>query len=111
MPQEYLSLEEVSEQLGVTYQLIYKMVRSGELPAIKLGKLYRVSQTDLDEFLHTRKVRPVEKGGTCSVCGKHYKSDLSLTECCTEPGCDALICNDCWIRGKHRFCNEHEPRK
>lgn len=111
MPQEYLSLEEVADQLGVTYQLIYKLVRSGELPAIRLGKLYRVAQNDLDAYLGSRKVTPMERGGVCSVCGKHYNSDLSLTQCCTEPGCEAAICDDCWIRGKHRFCNEHEPRK
>lgn len=111
MPEKYLSLEEVADQLGVTYQLIYKLVRTGELPAIRLGKLYRVSQDDLDEYLGSRKVKPEERGGYCSVCGKHYKSDLSLKECCTEPGCVAQICDDCWIRNKHRFCNEHEPRK
>ena len=38
---EYLSLEEVPESLGVTYQLIYRLVRTGDLPAARLGKLYR----------------------------------------------------------------------
>ena len=49
MPAEnYMSLEEVAEFLGVTYQLIYRLVRSGELPAARLGKLYRVARADLE---------------------------------------------------------------
>ena len=36
---EYMSLEDVAKMLGVTYQLIYRLVRSGELPAVRLGKL------------------------------------------------------------------------
>ena len=45
---EYMSLEDVADMLGVTYQLIYRLVRAGDLPAIRLGKLYRVSRIDLD---------------------------------------------------------------
>ena len=37
--EEYKSLEEVADMLGVTYQLIDRLVRSGELPAVRLGKL------------------------------------------------------------------------
>ena len=48
---EYLSLEEVAEMLGVTYQLIYRLARSGELPAVRLGKLYRVARGDLEKYL------------------------------------------------------------
>ena len=49
--QEYLSLEDVAELLGVNYQLIYKLVRSGELPAVRLGRVYRVQRSDLDRYL------------------------------------------------------------
>ncbi len=52
---EYMSLEEVADMLGVTYQLIYRLVRSGELPAVRLGKLYRVSRVDLDGYLERSK--------------------------------------------------------
>ena len=56
----YLSLEEVADALGVTYQLIYKLVRSGELPAARLGKLYRVSRADLHAYLERSKREAVE---------------------------------------------------
>lgn len=105
---EFLSLEEVADKLGVTYQLIYRLVRSGELPAARLGKLYRVASADLDAYLARSKSAPA--GGTCDVCGEHFSSSLSLRHTCTEDGCEKTICNDCWTRRKVRFCKRHQPK-
>ena len=102
---EFLSLEEVADLLGVTYQLIYRLVRGGELPAVRLGKLYRVSRRDLDAYLE--KSKRAGEGGTCSVCGTVYRSRESLKNVCTEEGCDAPICFDCWARCNVRKCPEH----
>ena len=79
--EEYKSLEEVADMLGVTYQLIYRLVRSGELPAVRLGKLYRVSRADLDQYLERSK--RAAAGGTCSVCGTYYRTQDSLKNFCT----------------------------
>ena len=73
---EFLSLEEVADKLGVTYQLI--------------------SSPD--------------GGGVCDACGERYASRASLRHVCTEDGCEALICNDCWTRRKVRFCKAHQPK-
>ena len=102
---EFMSLEEVADLLGVNYQLIYKLVRSGELAAARIGKVYRVRRHDLDAYLETTKGT---SGGTCSVCGKTYQSRLSLKEQCVE--CSAPICVDCWTRKKIRHCREHQPK-
>lgn len=107
---EYLSLEEVADFLGVTYQLIYRLVRTGELPAARLGKLYRVSRKDLESYLErAKKDAAAVGGGTCSVCGTFYRSKASLENVCTAEGCEAPICFDCWTRRKIRFCKDHEP--
>ena len=103
---EYMSLEEVADFLGVTYQLIYKLVRSGELPAVRLGKLYRVSRTDLNGYLEKNK-SAMSAGGVCSVCGTFYKSKDSLRQTCTADGCEEPICFDCWTRLGVRMCAEH----
>ncbi len=102
----YMSLEEVAEMLGVTYQLIYRLVRSGELPAARLGKLYRVAKSDLDGYLERSK-RTAAEGGVCSVCGTFYRSNGSLRQGCTEEGCGKPICFDCWTRRGVRKCTEH----
>jgi len=103
---EYMSLEEVADMLGVTYQLIYRLVRSGELPAVRLGKLYRVSRVDLDGYLERSKGASAS-GGVCSVCGTFYKSRKSLAQTCTADGCDEPICFDCWNRLGVRKCSRH----
>ena len=105
----YMSLEEVADMLGVTYQLIYRLVRSGELPAVRLGKLYRVSQDDLNSYLERSKSGTV--GGTCSVCGTFYKTRDSLKNICTADGCEEPICFDCWTRLGVRRCKKHEDAK
>ena len=105
---EFMSLEEVADFLGVTYQLIYRLVRSGELPAARLGKLYRVSRTDLSAYLERTKREAASVGGTCSVCGTFYRSRSSLAHVCTADGCEEPICFDCWTRRKIRLCKRHE---
>ena len=104
--EEYKSLEEVADMLGVTYQLIYRLVRSGELPAARLGKLYRVSSSDLDAYLERSK-RASTSGGVCSVCGTFYRTRDSLKNFCTEGDCGESICFDCWTRLGIRKCKKH----
>jgi excisionase family DNA binding protein len=104
-PREFLSLEEVADLLGVTYQLIYKLVRSGELPAARIGKVYRIGRRDLDQYLEQSKGHA--GGGVCSVCGTTYHSRLSLKNTCSE--CGEPICVDCWTRRKVRACPAHAP--
>ena len=105
---EYLSLEEVADFLGVTYQLIYRLVRTGELPAARLGKLYRVSRKDLDAYLErSKKDAAATGGGVCSACGTFYRSKASLVNVCTAEGCEEPICFDCWNRLGVRRCKKH----
>lgn len=103
----FLSLEEVADLLGVEYQLIYRLVRRGELPSIKLGRIYRIESADLDAFLASRKRAsgPVPPPYQCSVCGVGYASELSLKHGCTV--CGDPICTECWIRRKVRQCSAH----
>ena len=103
----YLSLEEVADLLGVTYQLIYRQVRSGHLRASRIGRLYRVSSKDLEVYLEQTKQNG--GGGVCSACGTTYQSDNSLRHACTE--CEAPVCVDCWVRKGVRVCREHQEKQ
>lgn len=103
---EFYSLEEVAELLGVNYQLIYKLVRSGELPSARIGKVYRVMRGDLSAYVEQSKGH--SGGGTCSVCGNRYHSRLALKHECSE--CGEPICVDCWIRKQTRHCPAHSGK-
>jgi excisionase family DNA binding protein len=49
----YLKLEDVAAYLSVSVPQVYALVRSGELPAIKIGGrgVWRVDRRKLDAFL------------------------------------------------------------
>jgi excisionase family DNA binding protein len=51
--QRYFSLDEVARFLGVRRSQVYALVRSGDLPAIKLGGrgVWRVDRRQLDTYL------------------------------------------------------------
>ncbi|MBQ7175773.1 MAG: helix-turn-helix domain-containing protein [Victivallales bacterium] len=108
---KFYSLEEVAELLGVTYQLIYKLVRTGELAALRVGKMYRVTGEDLQIYLANSRVNGKAQGGLpqpiiCSVCGRSYVSQLSISGECEV--CGLPICRSCVELKKARRCEVHE---
>ncbi|MFQ5944070.1 MAG: helix-turn-helix domain-containing protein [Anaerolineales bacterium] len=50
-----LTVKEVTEQLRVSPKTVYRLCRSGQLPAIKIGKEWRIDRADLDRFLAKKK--------------------------------------------------------
>ena len=40
--------------LRVSNMTVYRLVNSGELPAVRIGKSYRVLEEDLDKYLADR---------------------------------------------------------
>jgi excisionase family DNA binding protein len=49
--QRYLTVAEVAETMRVSKMTVYRLTRSGELPAVRVGRSYRVPQEALDAFL------------------------------------------------------------
>lgn len=105
----YWTLEEVAELLAVNYQLIYRQVRAGELPAVRVGRVYRVKRSDLQNYLD-RNSTVGGSGFDCCACGRHYASQLSRRG--EDPKTQQPICLDCWDRKKIRACHEgSDPSK
>ena len=48
---EFLTPKEVMNLLYIGRNTFYKLVNSGELPAFRLGKQWRVKRSDLYDFL------------------------------------------------------------
>lgn len=51
--EELLDIAAVADYLGVSERTVYNRVRSGELPALKVGRLWRVRVADLEAWLGT----------------------------------------------------------
>jgi len=47
---ETLTLQEVAQLLNVSYDTVYRMVRSGELTTIRFGRTYRVPRKAIREL-------------------------------------------------------------
>jgi len=47
------SPKEVMERLGISQTTIYRWLESGQLPAVKIGKLWRIPVDALEELLDT----------------------------------------------------------
>jgi excisionase family DNA binding protein len=62
MNARFLQLEEVAEELAVTQSQVYHMVRSGELPAIKVGGRgqWRVERTKLEAYIAEKYLETAE---------------------------------------------------
>jgi len=54
--QEYLSIRDVAEELGVDYKVIYRLVREGTLPSLRIGWQYRIHPDDLQAYLQSRSI-------------------------------------------------------
>jgi excisionase family DNA binding protein len=55
------TVAEVAEVMRVSNMTVYRLIRSGELPALRVGKGYRIFESDLERFLEGRSVH-VEGG-------------------------------------------------
>jgi excisionase family DNA binding protein len=49
-----LTPNEVAEQLRVSTMTVYRLIKSGELPAARISSSYRLREEDVDAFLESR---------------------------------------------------------
>jgi excisionase family DNA binding protein len=50
----FLTPAEVADQLRVSAMTVYRLIKSGELRAARIGKSYRVLEEDVDAYLAAR---------------------------------------------------------
>jgi len=49
-----LTPTEVAEQLRVSTMTVYRLIKSGELPAAKISSSFRLREADVDAYLESR---------------------------------------------------------
>ncbi len=56
-----LTVNEVANILRVSNMTVYRLVKSGQIPAIRVGKNYRIKESDVNEYLikGTQKVEKI----------------------------------------------------
>lgn len=51
MPPRFLQITDVAETLSISARQVYALIKSGELPAIKVGKAWRIEATELENYI------------------------------------------------------------
>jgi excisionase family DNA binding protein len=55
--QHFYSIPEVAERFKVKEELVRELIRRGELFAYRIGKAYRITDEDIDEYLRSCSTR------------------------------------------------------
>ncbi len=48
---KFLTIAEVASMMRVSKMTVYRLVHGGELPAVRVGRSFRVTETAVDEYL------------------------------------------------------------
>lgn len=51
----FLTPAEVADELRVSAMTVYRLIHSGELGAVRIGRSFRVSSRDLEHFIECRR--------------------------------------------------------
>jgi excisionase family DNA binding protein len=55
---ELLSISEVCQEIGMRKSWVYRRIKSGEIPSIRLGHNIKVKRSDLEQYLERQRYQP-----------------------------------------------------
>jgi excisionase family DNA binding protein len=50
----FLTVQEVAGMLRVSSMTVYRLIKAGDLPAVRVGRSFRVQEADVDAYLASR---------------------------------------------------------
>ena len=53
----FMTVGEVAAALRVSSMTVYRLINAGDLPAVRIGRSFRVAAADLDRYLAERHTR------------------------------------------------------
>lgn len=54
----WMSTQEAARRLGITPRTLYRFVDEGALAAYKMGRVFRLKQSDVDEYMEASRIKP-----------------------------------------------------
>ncbi len=55
----FLTALEVAERMRVSKMTVYRLIRAGKIPAVRIGRAFRVREDDVEKYLDSSYVRAV----------------------------------------------------
>jgi excisionase family DNA binding protein len=62
-PTRLRTVAEVASVLRVSNMTVYRLIKAGELAALRVGKSYRIREQELERYLTTGSTRADQAGG------------------------------------------------
>ncbi len=56
----FLTVAEVAASMRVSNMTVYRLIKNGELAAVRVGKNYRIREADVERYLSDRSVKVEE---------------------------------------------------
>jgi excisionase family DNA binding protein len=50
----FLTVQEVADLMRVSSMTVYRLIKARDLPAVRVGRSFRVSEADVDAYLSAR---------------------------------------------------------
>ena len=63
----FLTTEEVLEYLQVNLRTVYRLIKAGKIPAVRVGRQWRFRKRDIDAWLESQRPRAARTGGPLPV--------------------------------------------
>jgi len=108
---EFLSIDEVADYFGVDYKTIYRLVKQAEIPAGKVGGVYRIRREDVEAYYERQLRAHAEQlaESTHVKCGRCLRlvAPYEIAGTCSVPGCEEPICRTCWEDDPTHRCRAH----
>lgn len=57
---DWLSTKEAASALGLTPRTLYRLIDEGQLPAYRFGRVIRLKQSEIDDFVGSSRIEPGE---------------------------------------------------
>ncbi|MAR80431.1 MAG: helix-turn-helix domain-containing protein [Acidimicrobiales bacterium] len=51
---EFMTVSEVADLMRVSSMTVYRLIKAGEIRAARVGKSYRIRESDVDQYLADR---------------------------------------------------------
>jgi excisionase family DNA binding protein len=67
MDESFLTTEEVLEYLQVNLRTVYRLIKAGKLPAVRVGRQWRFRKRDIDTWLENQRTRGARSGPSAST--------------------------------------------
>jgi excisionase family DNA binding protein len=83
MDDPFLTTEEVLEYLQVNLRTIYRLIKAGKIPAVRVGRQWRFRKRDLDAWLESQRTR-----------GSHFTSARTPAPLTTNNRARVLVVDD-----------------